>query len=39
LRTTMRRLGVEDRLGAENIHLSVRGAVRGIADRETMPGG
>jgi SulP family sulfate permease len=39
LRTTMRRLGVEDRLGAENVHLSVRGAVRDIADEETMPGG
>jgi SulP family sulfate permease len=33
LRTTLRRLGVEDRLGADNVHLSVRGAVRSAGDQ------
>src|ERR687893_3269371 len=37
LRTTLRRLGVEDRLGADNVHLSVRGAVRSAGDQ--VPGG
>jgi sulfate permease, SulP family len=33
LRTTLRRLGVEDRLGTENIHLSVREAVGSASGR------
>ena len=37
VRTTMQRLGVEERLGAENIHFSVRGAVR-AAGHEAIPG-
>ncbi|GAB3308107.1 SulP family inorganic anion transporter [Geodermatophilus aquaeductus] len=37
LRTTLRRLGVEDRLGADNVHLSVRGAVHSAGDQ--VPGG
>jgi sulfate permease, SulP family len=32
VRTTMQRLGVEDRIGAGNIHLTVRAAVRATAD-------
>jgi len=32
VRTTMQRLGVEDRIGAGNIHLTVRAAVRANAD-------
>jgi len=39
VRTTMRRLGVEERIGADNIHLTVQAAVRATADHETMPGG
>jgi SulP family sulfate permease len=39
LRTMMRMLGVEDRIGAENIHLTVQAAVRATAGHETMPGG
>ena len=39
VRTTMQRLGVEERLGAENIHLTVRGAVRAAVGSETIPGG
>jgi SulP family sulfate permease len=39
VRTTMRRLGIEDRLGAGNIHLTVRAAVRAAAGHETIPGG
>jgi SulP family sulfate permease len=40
LRSTMRRLDLEDRLGAENIHLSVRGAVGSTRDlAEPVPGG
>ena len=38
VRATMQRLGVVDRLGAENFHLSVRGAVRATG-HETIPGG
>ena len=38
VRTTMQRLGVEDRLGPENIHLTIRAAVR-AAGHETIPGG
>src|SRR5918997_1703215 len=37
LRTTLRRLGVEDRLGADNVHLRVRGAVHSAGDQ--VPGG
>ena len=37
--TTMQRLGIEDRLGADNIHLDVRAAVRAVARSETIPGG
>jgi hypothetical protein len=33
----MQRLGVEERLGAGNIHLTVRAAVR-AAGHETVPG-
>jgi hypothetical protein len=32
LRTTLRRLDLEDRLGAQNIHLSVHGAVAGATE-------
>jgi sulfate permease, SulP family len=41
LRTTLRRLGVEDRIGPGNIHLSVRGAVDGAPGRDghVVPGG
>jgi sulfate permease, SulP family len=37
LRTTMQRLGIEERLGPENIHLSVRDAVAAV--RPTIPEG
>jgi SulP family sulfate permease len=39
VRTTMQRLGVEERVGAQNIHLTVRAAVRTSSRRETIPGG
>jgi SulP family sulfate permease len=41
LRTTLRQLGVEDRLGAGNIHLSVRDAVRAVGEEagEAVQGG
>jgi SulP family sulfate permease len=38
VRTTMQRLGVEDRLGVENIDLTVRAAVH-AAGQETTFGG
>jgi SulP family sulfate permease len=34
VRTTMQRLGVEERVGAQNIHLTVRGAVRASTGHE-----
>jgi hypothetical protein len=34
----MQRLGVEDRLGVENIHLTVRAAVRAAAQETTLRG-
>ena len=34
----MPRLGVEDRVGAENIHLPVRAAVRADGGHQTTPG-
>jgi len=37
LRTTLRRLDLEDRLGARNIHLSVRGAVAGATVQAAEP--
>src|SRR4051794_6498878 len=41
LRTTLRRLDIEDRLGTENIHLSVRAAVTRATEppAESVPGG
>ena len=39
VRTTMQRLGVEDRLGAGNIHLTVRGAVRAAVGSRTTSAG
>jgi hypothetical protein len=38
VRTTMPRLGVEDRVGAENIHLPVPAAVRAGGGHRTTPG-
>lgn len=38
LRTTLRRLDMEDRLGSENIHLSVRGAVTGVTGHRAGSG-
>jgi sulfate permease, SulP family len=38
VRTTMRRLGVEDRIGAENIHLHIRGAVSSAVDGGPLDG-
>ena len=38
VRTTMQRLGVEERLGADNIHLDVRAAVRAAGGSPTIPG-
>jgi hypothetical protein len=35
--TTLRRLGLEDRLGARNIHLSIRGAVSGVTGQADEP--
>jgi hypothetical protein len=35
--TTLRRLGLEDRLGARNIHLSIRGAVSGVTGQAGEP--
>jgi SulP family sulfate permease len=39
VRTTMQRLGVEDRLGADIIHLHVRAVVHAAVGSETIPGG
>ncbi|TFV92959.1 SulP family inorganic anion transporter [Blastococcus sp. CT_GayMR20] len=39
VRMTMQRLGVEERVGTQNIHLTVRAAVRAGARSETIPGG
>jgi SulP family sulfate permease len=38
VRTTIQRLGVEERLGADNIHLEVRAAVRAAGGSPTIPG-
>ena len=36
--TTMQRLGVDDRVGADNIHVPVRAAVRAGAGQQTTRG-